>query len=74
MGLSPDEIVSGWPSLSLAEVHAALSYYYDHREQIDADILKGEEFVNQLRAGQPSILERIQQRRVDAPVDPIPPG
>ncbi len=74
MGLSPDEIVSGWPSLSLAKVHAALSYYYDHREQIDADIREGDEFVEKLRAGQPSVFDEIRQGRIDAPVDPIPPG
>ena len=74
MGMSPDEIVSGWPSLSLAKVHAALSYYYDHREQIDADIREGDEFVEELRAGQPSLIDKIRPRSVDAPVDPIPPG
>jgi uncharacterized protein (DUF433 family) len=31
MGMSPDEIVSTWPSLTLSDVHAALAYYYDHR-------------------------------------------
>lgn len=72
MGLSPDEIVSDWPSLTLSDVHAALAYYYDHREQIDADIREGEEFVEQYRAGQPSIFEKVRQRRLDASNDPLP--
>jgi uncharacterized protein (DUF433 family) len=71
-GLSPDEIVSTWPTLTLSDVHAALSYYYDHRDQIDADIRAGEEFVEQYRAGQPSIFEKVRQRRLDASNDPIP--
>jgi uncharacterized protein (DUF433 family) len=72
MGLSPDEIVSTWPSLSLSDVHAALAYYYDHRDQIDANIRAGEEFVDKYRAGQPSIFEKVRQRGLDASNDPIP--
>jgi len=41
MAMSPDEIVSAHPSLTLSEVHAALAYYYENRDQIDADILEG---------------------------------
>jgi uncharacterized protein (DUF433 family) len=36
MGMSPDEIVSEYPSITLTEVHAALAYYYENRERIDA--------------------------------------
>ena len=32
---SPDDIVHAYPHLTLAQVHAALSYYYSHREDID---------------------------------------
>jgi uncharacterized protein (DUF433 family) len=40
-GLDPDMIVSQFPQLSLADVHAALAYYHDHlpevREQMRGD-------------------------------------
>ncbi len=72
MGLSPEEIVSSWPSLSLSDVHAALAYYYDHREQVDTDIRRGEEFADKIRAGQPSIFEKVRQRSADAPNDTLP--
>jgi uncharacterized protein (DUF433 family) len=36
--LSPDEIVSQVPSITLADVHAALACYYDHREEIQEEI------------------------------------
>jgi uncharacterized protein (DUF433 family) len=72
MGMSPDEIVSNWPHLTLADVHAALAYYYAHRQQIDADIEEGREFAEKLRAGQPSIFEKARQR--NASDDPLPPG
>jgi uncharacterized protein (DUF433 family) len=59
LGMSPAEIVAQYPTITLAQVHAALAYYYDHRDEIEADIREGDEFVDKLRAGQPSIFERI---------------
>ena len=37
-GRTADEIVSGFPDLTLAEVYAALSYYFDHRDEIEDQI------------------------------------
>src|SRR4051794_16968770 len=37
-GLSPDEIVSAYPGLTLSDIYAAFAYYHDHRAEIDADI------------------------------------
>ena len=48
-GKSPDEIVQALPSLTLAQVHAALSYYFDHRETIMQEVREDEEFVRQFR-------------------------
>jgi uncharacterized protein (DUF433 family) len=56
MGLSADEIISRYPHLSLADVYGALTYYYDHREQIDADMLAGERIVEEIRRLYPSKL------------------
>jgi uncharacterized protein (DUF433 family) len=53
MGLSPDEIASEY-DLSLAEVHAALAYYFDHRESIDRSISQSADFVAELRKKYPS--------------------
>ncbi|MGE3151572.1 MAG: DUF433 domain-containing protein [Nitrospiraceae bacterium] len=55
MGLSADEIASNH-GLSLAEVYAALAYYYDHRLAIDATILADDSYVASLRSGTPSKL------------------
>lgn len=35
-GQSPRQMLEVYPRLSLAQVHSALSYYYDHHEEIDA--------------------------------------
>lgn len=37
-GWSPEEIHLQHPDLSLAQIHAALSYYYDHQQELDTDI------------------------------------
>ncbi len=72
LGLSADEIVSQHPELSLADVHSALAYYFDHREEIEADIRAGREFAEQLRDGAPSIFEKARQG--DGADDSLPPG
>jgi uncharacterized protein (DUF433 family) len=75
MSMNPNEIVSNYPTITLSDVHAALAYYYEHRERIDADIHEGEEAVDKLRAGQPSIFEKVRQRiAADAKDDTLPPG
>ena len=37
-GLSVDEMLREFPHLSPSEVYDALSFYYDHREQVDQQI------------------------------------
>jgi|SRR3989304_6413585 len=37
-GSSAEEILSSYPHLSLAQIHDAISYYFDHREEIEQDI------------------------------------
>ena len=38
MGLSVEEILEGMPQLTPAQVYEALSYYHDHRANIEQDI------------------------------------
>ena len=56
LGWSADEICSKHPQVTLAGVYAALSYYHDHRAQIDAQMEQGRKRVEQLRATNPSKL------------------
>lgn len=37
-GWSPEELSFQFPHLSMAQIHAALAYYWDHREELDADM------------------------------------
>jgi uncharacterized protein (DUF433 family) len=37
-GLTPEEIITEVPHLSLAQVYAALTYYHANREEIEVDM------------------------------------
>lgn len=53
-GLSADEIVARVPTITLADVHAALAYYFDHREVIDRQIAEDDAFAGTMEeADQP---------------------
>lgn len=56
MGLSTDEIVYRYPQLTLADVYAALAYYHDHREHIDAQMETGKKLADEIRGYFPSKL------------------
>jgi uncharacterized protein (DUF433 family) len=77
MGMSPDEIVSAHPTISLAQVHAALAYYFEHKDEIDADIEEGRRFAEELKAQTPpSKLQTLLQARKagNGLDDSLPPG
>jgi uncharacterized protein (DUF433 family) len=47
-GRCPEEICDQHPGLTLGEVHAALAYFFDHREEILGDIEADEKLVAEL--------------------------
>ena len=56
MGKSADEICAEY-DLTLAEVYAALAFYFDHREDIDRAIEEDRDLIIKLRQKTPSLLE-----------------
>lgn len=40
-GMTPEQIAAEYP-LTLAEIHAALAYYYDHKSELDAQLTTDE--------------------------------
>lgn len=42
---SVDDIVEALPQLTLAQVHAALAYYYDNHDEIEAELRAEDAFV-----------------------------
>lgn len=57
-GKSPNEIVASFPHLTLADVHAALTYYFDHREEIQRQMREARELASAMRMSIPSKLRR----------------
>ena len=55
LGLSPDEIANEY-DLTLSEIHAALAYYFDHRDRIRRDIERDRKFAAEMKRRTPSLL------------------
>ena len=47
-GYSPEQIVADRPYLNLAQVHAALAYYWANKAEIDADLAADEAFFEEM--------------------------
>lgn len=71
-----DEIAHGWSAqeihlqhrhLSLAQIHAALSYYHDHRKELDAEIerryTQADALRDRISAGAPSRADLLARKR-----------
>ncbi|MEK7755556.1 MAG: DUF433 domain-containing protein [Acidobacteriota bacterium] len=67
-GMTPDEIVSNLPSLTLADVHAALAYYFDHLEEIQEEMRAEKALADEVRRNHPSLVEaKLRQERLERP-------
>jgi uncharacterized protein (DUF433 family) len=53
----PLETIAQDYELSLASVHAAMAYYYDHQIEIDQSITDSESFAEEFRKNHPSPLQ-----------------
>ena len=62
-GWSPEEIHFQHPHLSLAQIHGALTYYYEHQAELDAQIRQGLEESNRLaaEASDPGFRRRLSE-------------
>ena len=56
-GQSPDEIVARFPQITLADVYAALAYFWDNREAMLREMEEEERFVEQMKRQHPSALQ-----------------
>lgn len=52
-GWSAEDLHENFDGLTLSEIYAALSYYYDHQEEIEAIIEAEEKMIEELRKNQP---------------------
>jgi uncharacterized protein (DUF433 family) len=72
--IAQDHLLHGWtaedihrefPQLSLGQIHNALGYYYDHQEEIDAEIQRRREVAEQIRShlGDGPVTNAVQSMR-----------
>ena len=62
MGMTPTEIVATYPTITLAQVHAALSYYYDHRDEIQAEMEEENRLYEELKAKGVEFMQEPSER------------
>lgn len=62
-GSSPEEIHFQYPHLSLAQIHAALSFYYEHKPELEAEIHRRWREVDELAAkeSESSLHQRLRE-------------
>src|SRR5688572_12097717 len=70
-GQSPEEIVTSFPQLSLAAVHAALAYYHDHREAIEQEVKAERDEADRMKRNHPSkLFQKLTGQDADASAVP----
>lgn len=62
LGMALDEIVDQHPSITQADLHSALAYYWDHRDEIDRAIEAEHALVEELRYANVGPLEEKLNR------------
>ena len=74
MGMTPAQVVEQYPHLSMAQVHAALAYYWSHQDEIQRDIEQEEKFIEELmnEAGPSKLRDKLAEH--DAKDDSLPSG
>ncbi len=63
-GWSPEEIHFQHAHLSLGQIHSALAYYWDHKEDLDTDIERRLEEVDEIQQNQAvsPLMNRLKSR------------
>ncbi len=63
-GWSPEELHLQHPYLTLGQIHSALAYYWDHREEVDRDIEHRLARVDQVQrsAASSSLVARLRSK------------
>ncbi len=64
-GWSPEELVFQYPHLSLGQVYSALAFYWDHKDDLERDMERRLQLVDELRRTTPvaPIVARLREQR-----------
>lgn len=68
-GASPEYLLEVHPQLTLGQIHGALAYYYDHKQEFDAEIDELNRFAEEFRAqqGESLLVKKLRQLGKDLP-------
>ena len=63
-GWSPEELHFQHPYLTLGQIHSALAFYWDHKEELDADIERRGKYAEEARqkAGPSPLAAKLRAR------------
>ena len=64
--LSPEELLESYPHLTLSKIYSALAYYWDHKQDIDADMQRRFEYAEKLRleAGESPLAKKLRAQQL----------
>lgn len=59
---SPEELHFQYPHINMSQIYSALAYYWEHKEEIDADMKRREEYAEKLQkeAGESPFAARLR--------------
>lgn len=62
-GWSPEELHFQYPHLNMSQIHSALAYYWEHKQEIDEDVKRRFEYSEKLRleAGESPLSKRLRK-------------
>ncbi|MBP0016177.1 MAG: DUF433 domain-containing protein [Cyanobacteria bacterium SBLK] len=65
-GWTPEELLENYPHLTLSKIYSALAYYWDNKDEIDADIERRDREVKELRqaAGEHPLIQKLRDRKL----------
>ncbi|RMH20564.1 MAG: DUF433 domain-containing protein [Acidobacteria bacterium] len=63
-GISAEQLAVELPHLTPAQIHSAMAYYWDHKDELDADVARRREYAERMRRemGQPPIVGKLRQQ------------
>lgn len=63
-GWSPEEIQHQHPYLSMSQIYSAFAYYWDHKEELDADMERRYQYAEKLRleAGESPLVKKLRDQ------------
>lgn len=63
-GWSPEELHFQYPYLTMSQIHSALAYYWEHKEELDSDIESRWSYAEQAReeAGPSPLATRLREQ------------